>query len=66
MSQNGSKVWKISLGRNARFWDTFKLQGIVAIGWLRRLGDLRKIDDLNEIKKLAVKQGYSQSAILTV
>ena len=63
MSRNRNKIWKISPGKNAKFWDAFKSQGIVAIGWLERLGDLRKINDLEEVKKLAVKKGYSQSAI---
>lgn len=56
-------IWKISPGRSARFWDSFRGQKIIAIGWLEELGDLRKINDLEEVKKLAVKKGYSQSAI---
>lgn len=63
MSRSRSKIWKISPGRNARFWDAFRGQGIIAIGWLEELGDLRKIVEYEEIRKLAIKKGSSQSAI---
>lgn len=33
------KYWKISPGQNARFWDTWRNEGIASIGW-DELGDL--------------------------
>lgn len=58
-----TRVWKISPGKNAAYWQDFKGKRIIALGWLRKVGDLGKIDDYDRIKKLATEKGYSQNAI---
>lgn len=57
------RMWKISPGRNAVYWQDFKEKKIIAIGWLETVGDLSKIDDYDKIKKIAESKRYSQSAI---
>lgn len=57
------KFWKISPGKGARYWNDFKKQGMMAIGWLDRLGDLRKIGDYQEIRDRAFKENYSIFAL---
>ena len=58
-----TRIWKISPGKNAAYWQDFKDKQIVALGWLEETGDLSKIDDYEMIKKVAKEKGYSQNAI---
>lgn len=44
------QVWVIAPGENARLWDEFHAQGMVAIGW-DMLGDLRLYKSKQEIAK---------------
>jgi len=63
-SKNPTKrIWKVSPGPRAKYWEDFQDQGIIALGWLWELGDLKKIKDYEKIKELALEAELSYSAI---
>lgn len=48
------RTWIIAPGENACYWDEWKRDGIIAIGW-EELGNLRNYADREEIKKAIIR-----------
>ncbi|MYC68718.1 MAG: AAA domain-containing protein [Acidobacteriia bacterium] len=44
-----AKVWALSAGQNARWWDDFRRMNLIAIGW-DDLGDLRELSTRESIR----------------
>jgi len=51
-----NSVWAISPGKDGKYWDEFRKEGIIAIGW-SRLGPLLDYDSQEEIQK-EIKKKY--------
>lgn len=59
------KAWMVRAGRNGRFFDQFREQGIVAIGW-REVGDVIRCRDRDEViaATRAAYPTFSEQAVL--
>ncbi|MDR0437299.1 MAG: restriction endonuclease [Bacteroidales bacterium] len=53
---NKNKLWMVRAGEGAYLADDFLTKNIVSIGW-NRLGDLSKVNNLNELKEL-IRENY--------
>ncbi len=52
------RFWKISPGKSGKYWDFFRDSGMMAIGWLSRIGDLDDYGTKESMRFEAKRLGY--------